>query len=478
MLLRRCSLILCFLVLLLPLLTWADEAAPRVTAAAICVADGVIKVDGRDDDWRGLGAALERCKIASETKEKMLIWEPLFGGYGGPEDASLTVYTAHDSKNLYILADVHDDLLINQSTAESPFMGDDFEVYIDAGPAGVRFTTSKTPDYMQLIFLPGHLNTALPRPLIWQGKARPGVQAASRLRPWGYSIEIAIPTALFPNWAANPGLDSIGFDVMTTDCDTAGIDCHHAAVKSSCYALSPAQHHASAEHLALLKLEQGVPLLPSPIAGQEKTYSINRLCKMAKTATPENAEMVAQAILDRIDDKQAGKLADAAVRSPQPLVRKAGLFVLYQRKELKAPVAQMAGLLSIHAQTETIPPTLTEQSVWVYAMLALAERGQLPVIAASPYTMAINVPAVRLSTIWALGLNADGKAVKELSAALHDEKNYRARMAAALALGILGDPAALPALQETETKDADMYCRQQAKEAIAKIQAKQGGMKK
>ena len=51
------------------------------------------------------------------------------------------------------------------------------------------------------------------------------------------------------------------------------------------------------------------------------------------------------------------------------------------------------------------------------------------------------------------------------------DSNYRARMAAGLALGLLGDPAALPALQEAAEKDADMYVRQQAKMAIEQIQA-------
>ena len=320
------------------MLAHAEDAFQRPQATAIRVPDGAITIDGRDTDWQRTGDAMARCRIVSDTKEKITLWEAVFGDYTGPQDASLVTTVAHDSQYLYILTDVHDQLLINEATADTPFNGDDFEIFIDASPAGTRYTTNKVPDYRQFIFLPGHMNLDFPQPLIWREKSVPGVQTASRLRPWGYTMEVRIPKALCPNWQANPALDAIGFEVTIADSDTAGIDCHHPSVKSSCYTLSPGQHHSSTEKLAQLTLDQTPVALSDVKAAREKELSVTQLCKLVKNASEQNAEEIAQRVLDAIDSPTIGKIADAALHSRQEVVRKAGAYVLFQRKEVLAPV--------------------------------------------------------------------------------------------------------------------------------------------
>ncbi len=457
------ALSLCFL----SMFAHADEAWVRPQATALRVPDGAITLDGLEREWQRLGDAGEQHKIISNTKQLVTVWQPLFGDYTGPDDLSMTVKVAHDSNFLYVLAQVHDNLLINQATAEQIFNGDDFELFIDASPVESRFGTTKGADYRQFIFLPAHLNPAFPQPFIWHAGEMTGVRAVSALRPWGYTIAVAIPKALFPNWRAHPDMDAIGFDAMISDCDTAGIDCSHPAVKSSCYALSNAQHQINPSHLATLLLPSTPVTLSAPLP-PAKELSVRQVRKLAQRATAENADTAAQAVLDLLDDKNAEQAADAAVRSPQSAVRKTGLYLLYQRKELKAPIAQVQALLVPGTET---PVTLTRQEERVYAMLALAVRGQLPVAATGAfYTQPAMPRSVKLSYLWALGANGDHAATPLLITVLKNEASFRARMAAALALGLLADKSALPALQETMAKDDNGSCRQQAKLAIAQLQ--------
>ena len=73
-----------------------------------------------------------------------------------------------------------------------------------------------------------------------------------------------------------------------------------------------------------------------------------------------------------------------------------------------------------------------------------------------------------LAYIWRLGENHDAGAGPELAGLLKHGVGARVRMAAALALGDLGDSSAIPALQSAD-KDPDVYVRQQARMAIDQI---------
>lgn len=465
---RHIALAALILALLFPTLrAHADEAWVRPHAVALRVPDGAFTPDGLERAWQRLGDAAEQGKIVSDSRELVTVWQPLLGEYGGPDDLSMTVKVAYDSSFLYVLAQVHDNLLINQSSAEQPYMGDDFEIYIDASPVESRFGTAKGADYRQFIFLPAHLNQAFPRPLIWHAAEMTGVRVVSALRPWGYSIAVAIPKALFPNWRAHPDMDTIGFDAQISDCDSAGIDCHHGAVKSSRYALVNAQHQVNPSRLATLELQPAPLALSAPLPPVKK-LSVRQVRQLAQRATAQTANSAAQAVLELIEDHNAARVADAALRSTQAPVRKAGLYLLYQRKELRAPIAVLRALLAPGTET---PATLTQQEERIYALLALAERKQLPVASlAAFYTQPAMPPAVKLSCLWALGVNGDAAATPTLLMALKSETSMRVRMAAALALGILADKSALPALQEMQANDPDGDCRQQAKLAIAQLQ--------
>ena len=207
----RCGIAFC----LLALVTGAAHAgaAPRPETRALTVAEGAIAIDGRDDDWRALGQPLDTVRSAASDARHVTFAFTDRGVYSGSEDISLTSWLAADKTNLYVLAEVHDQLLINDAGADDCFAGDDFEVFIDANPPAARFGEKYNENVRQLIFVPGLVNPRFPNTFVWKAEQNPGVTAASRLRPWGYSIEIKIPKALFPNWAANPDMDSIGFDI-------------------------------------------------------------------------------------------------------------------------------------------------------------------------------------------------------------------------------------------------------------------------
>lgn len=91
------------------------QAAPRPEASALKVADGAVAVDGRDSDWRIYGAALEQGRKSVLSATSLTFTYPDRCTYSGPDDIGFTAWLAMDSANLYVLADVRDQLLINDA---------------------------------------------------------------------------------------------------------------------------------------------------------------------------------------------------------------------------------------------------------------------------------------------------------------------------------------------------------------------------
>jgi hypothetical protein len=446
-------------------------AAERPQAHAVCIADGQIVLDGRDDDWQRIAAPQDQYTTAANDAQHTDFSFVERGHFSGPDDLSMRVRGAVDSENLYLLADVRDQLLMNTAPPADLYSGDDFEVFIDANPAESRFGKAMSENVRQLIFLPGHVNPRFAEAMVWQAEKCPGVRAVSRLRPWGYTLEIKIPKALFPNWKAHPDLDSIGFDVCANDADAPGFDPPHAALKDAMFLLRPAPHFSSPEKLGVLAFTRaavGAATAPStaPVAATPQD-----LVGQLKAATPQNAEALAQQVLDAMADGNETEIVAAAVGSSEGVIRKAGLLVLAKCPQIDAPVAQVVKVLTDqgpgNGYGDVAGPDLRS-----YAMVALAQRHQLPAAILFGTYSRVASPELRLTFVWCLGVNGDRAIVPDLAKLLYDG-NIRVRNMAAISLGELGDPSCLGALEEMARNDPHHYGRQQAELIIKQLKERQ-----
>ena len=441
-------------------------AAERPLAHAIRVSDGQLVVDGRDEDWQRISAAQDRYTTAANDAQHVDFSFPERGKFSGPDDLSMRVRAAVDSENFYLLADVHDQILTNTAPPNDLYAGDDFEVFIDASPVQSRFGKAMGENVRQLIFLPAYVNPRFDRAVVWQAEKCPGVKAVSRLRPWGYTLEIKIPKALFPNWKAHPDLDSIGFDVCVNDADSPGFDPPHAAMKDAMFLLQPAAHFMSPEKLGVMDFGRevfGATTAPStaPVA-----MAPQALIDQLKVATPENAEALAQEVLDAIADGRAAEIAAAAVGSSQTAIRKAGLVGLAKRPQLDAPIQVLKTI--VEPEPRAGYGDVPNADLRSYALVALAARHQLPAGSLFGYYARVSSPELRLTFVWCLGANADRTMAADLAKLLYDG-NIRVRMMAALSLGELGDASCLGALEEMAQHDPHHYGRQQAEAIIKQI---------
>jgi len=444
------------------------QDTPRPEIAAIRLPDGAVVVDGFDTDWLRAGEDLPRCKAVSADPRLFAFAQPLRGGYAGPDDLSLEAWLATDSAAFYILANVRDQLLANTSSESLPFFGDDFEVFIDASPAAERFAQTKGDNFRQLVFVPAYVNTAFTSVLIWSEKDAAGVAVASRARPWGYTIELKIPKALFPNWQAHPDLDSIGFDIGINEADAPGVDCAHPAIKGALMLLKAAPHFMSPRELGLLHLEQKPAALAQPLQAVPPP-SVDQLVAALPAATDATAADLAQQVLDFLPRPEAALAATAALGCKQRPLQRAALYVFAKRPEAPAPAEAIQAFLAPAANAYG---GIADVDLHQYAMMALAPRGKLPTVPDifGLYARAED-PALRLTYVWALGVNGDRAIVPELVKLLYDG-NLRVRMMAALSLGLLSDPLAIEPLKEMAAHDPHHYGRNQADISLKRIQAK------
>lgn len=142
--------------------------------------------------------------------------------------------------------------------------------------------------------------------------------------------------------------------------------------------------------------------------------------------------------LGRVPDKVAVKMLIAALKDPDPLVRKAAAYSLSIAKEM--------GNWQIHLAVKALTPLAADknQGVRQYVAMAFKEIGSRN--AQRPLRTLLKDPnaAVRYYAAAALGVIKDRRAVTALIAALEAEKDPKARVQWALigALGATGDPRA------------------------------------
>ncbi|HUU96168.1 MAG TPA: sugar-binding protein, partial [Phycisphaerae bacterium] len=414
----------------------ADE--PRPAARAMRLPDGAITVDGRDDDWRiASGAAFARYRIVSDGPE-LLKPQGIERGvnersvYEGPDDLSMEAWLAADAATFYVLANVRDQALINDAVPDYVFNGDDFEVFIDARPPDARFKPEKTADTPQFIFLPAFVNPDLPAGHPWHDRRLPGTRMASRVRPWGYTIEIAIPKVLLPAWKANPGMESIGFDVMICDADASGVDWNngHPALKTIRMLLSNGWHAQTPKDLALIEFDRQQPAgsaTAKPAPAFDAAGLAGQLAVVREPGKDFDAKRATQGVLDSLPRWDAGRLAELALDAQSAAIRKAGVYVLAKRPELPAPRARLEEMLEPQADAAQPMPDpdlriehadagqpMPDPDLRTYALVALAERHRLPFERLFDAYAHGQHKGLRLTFTWCMGANGDRKAVPKL----------------------------------------------------------------
>ncbi|HEY8666676.1 MAG TPA: HEAT repeat domain-containing protein [Tepidisphaeraceae bacterium] len=442
-----------------------EPAFVRPETSAIRVPDGAIHVDNLlDDEWAAAGDALNSCAFVVDAKKSWAYPDPERGKHEGPEDAGVTLHFAHDSKNLYIRADVHDNFLVNNADEKLPNNGDDLELFLDANPADARFGDKNNENVHQIMFVPGGVNPLWEKAFIWQREKNPGVEAASRLRPWGYTMQIKVPKELLPNWKEHPDLDAIGFEGLIGDADAPGVDCHHPALKGALFFGTPARHFLAPAQFMLLKLPKE-PIKWGEVRREPKPKA-DEFIESLKKLDWFVPEMLAQTALDLIDDPRAAEVAAAMIRVNDPAMCKAGAQILAVRPALKAPIDEL-----IELATPTAKERAHSREITGYAMMALAERQKLPAEKFFDLYGKNDDPQLRLTYLWCCGVNRDAAIVPRLLEILRKDPSTRARMMAALALGEIGGQDTLQELQKFAEKEPGSDVRNQALNSIKQIQA-------
>jgi len=458
------SLLLLVAGLLLAMMRPAVGARKEV--AAVRVPDGAITVDGQFTEWPGI-VGLEKYRLAADTEKNLYFTNTDRGVYGGPADCSMEAWLAADAQMIYLFANVHDQSLFNDTRPDNPFEGDDFEVFIDANPPEARFAPAKNDNVKQFIFVPRYINPQMPLGFIWQREQFPGLLMNSRLTSWGYQIEIGIPKALFPAWKAHPeGADSFGFDAQAVDADSPGQDGPHTSLKYACILLSSGVHFQNSVDYSNVKIDAQPATLAVMPAASQRLVDIDALLAQLPTVREADIPLLAQGMLDYMGDARIAQVIPLALESKSPVLRKTALFILAKRPEVPAPVDKLLAIA-------TPPKDLTYgqvdgHDILCYTLVALAQRHQLPVDGWFGFYPRLAAPQVVLTYCWALGVNGDRHATPLLAKLLYDS-NLRIRIKAAMALGELKDPAALPALDEMAANDPHHYARGEAQTAIKRI---------
>lgn len=232
--------------------------------------------------------------------------------------------------------------------------------------------------------------------------------------------------------------------MVVADADAPGLDGPHSSLKYAMYLLGAGFHPGSPETLGVLVFDQSVdiPANPPPAAALPPTESL--LAALADPASDPLA--LAQRIFDRVNDARVAEIAKIAVSHPSEPLRKAGLLLLARRAEIPAPVDTLTAMLA--PPKEAGYAQLNGHDWRTYALISLAVRGKLPVHDwFGVYTRLMAAQSLELTYLWCLGINGDRAAASDLVKLLYDS-NLRVRIKAAMALGQLGDPQSLPALEE------------------------------
>jgi hypothetical protein len=137
----------------------------------------------------------------------------------GPKDCSGSFRVLYDAQNLYILVDVNDDVLVQDSDAAQGWLDDRVEIFIDGD--NNKSATNDTVDDAQYCFRWNHAVVETPVEWYRSPGSLAGVQYGIAATSSGYLIEVKLPWSAMIGKPAGQG-QSIGIDVMIDDDDDGG----------------------------------------------------------------------------------------------------------------------------------------------------------------------------------------------------------------------------------------------------------------
>jgi hypothetical protein len=203
---------------------------------------------------------------------------------------------------------------------------------------------------------------------------------------------------------------------------------------------------------------------------EERRSAVHRLNAMRDRATEpalrsaldDPSERVRAAAITALglleDSTLAPVIATYLTKDKHPFVRKMAAYALGHFESSEATAALIVGLRD------------KDMEVRGAAAVALSKRPDATAIAPLINSLSDKSPFVRAHAAVALGVNgrAAAQAVPDLVRVLTKDEDHEARRQAATALGRIGEPSALPALQEAE-HSSDPYLSQAARDATAQI---------
>lgn len=195
------------------------RAADVTTIPCGLVDDGTIHVDGLLSDWEGVSPIILKVSPAPGLSGRTL---------------AARVSCNYDAKNLYLLIDVDDDIII-RSKAAGP-SEDHLELAF-----GVENSAGESLRIDKLRIWPGHGPQKQPRVVRWEGKSPPKVvqgegpagraplkggpvfEVYDALQPRGYAVELRMPKKIIPGFREGAPL-RLAVKVIDSDGPGAGPD--------------------------------------------------------------------------------------------------------------------------------------------------------------------------------------------------------------------------------------------------------------
>jgi serine/threonine protein kinase len=176
-----------------------------------------LSIDGNLSDWQGASPGPFAAPFV--TYQKGRTW-------AGPDDVSATFNFAWDNDNFYIGATITDNVHIQniKTRGYDLYYGDDIEVWFDTDLAGDFASREGNADDFQLGLSPGDFAGLAPEAVFWKPDRMDSrnkmvtVAALPRIDAHGYTLEAAVPWAIFGSFRPTPG-GAIGFGASAGDSD-------------------------------------------------------------------------------------------------------------------------------------------------------------------------------------------------------------------------------------------------------------------
>jgi hypothetical protein len=176
-------------------------------------------IDGNLTDWEGAAPGPFPAPYITYRAKGGRAW-------GGTDDLSAEFYFAWDDANFYVASVVTDNLHVQNTTTRgyNLYNGDDIEIWFDTDLQGDFAVREGNGDDFQLGLSPGDFAGLAPEAVFWKpdrnAERNKMVAVGALRRPDnnGYTIEAAVPWAVFGNYRPQPGT-AIGFAASAGDSD-------------------------------------------------------------------------------------------------------------------------------------------------------------------------------------------------------------------------------------------------------------------